>query len=169
MKNVFFNLIVPLIFLASCTKKEDICNSSDSTIIAPASETANVQSYLTTNNLTATQHPSGVFYKITQTGTGNSIVNLCSTVTVRYAGRLTSGTYFDPPTAGATSTASFALGQVIVGWQKTLPLISSGGKIILYIPPSLGYGNVDVKDKNNVVVIPANSILIFEIELLNVS
>jgi FKBP-type peptidyl-prolyl cis-trans isomerase FkpA len=55
------------------------------------------------------------------------------------------------------------LGQLIVGWQKGLPLISSGGKITLYIPPSLGYGSAAAGS------IPANSILIFDIELISVS
>ena len=84
-------------------------------------------------------------------------------VTVKYAGRLTNGTYFDPTTPGTTSTATFALWQVIVGWQKGVPLISAGGKISLYIPPSLGYGSVPKGS------IPANSILIFDIELVSVS
>jgi len=81
-------------------------------------------------------------------------------------GRLTNGTVFDQSPAGGTKT--FTLGGLIPGWQKGIPLISSGGKITLYIPPSLGYGSVDVK-QNNIVIIPANSILIFEIDLVAVS
>lgn len=167
MKNIFLFLVASVFFL-SCTK-DNTCNYNYSTVVASASETANIETYLTANGITGAQkHPSGFYYKITQAGTGKAIVNLCSVVTVNYAGRLTNGTYFDPTTPGTTSSASFQLGQVIAGWQKGLPLISSGGKITLYIPPSLGYGAVDVKN-NGVVVIPANSILIFDIELVSVS
>lgn len=156
-------LIVSLIGL-SCTKNNNTCNYNDSTITAPANETTAVETYLTSNGITGAQkHSSGFYYKITQAGTGKAIVNLCSNVSVKYAGHLTNGTYFDPTTPGTTSAASFVLGQVIVGWQRGLPLISAGGKITLYIPPSLGYGNVAVGS------IPPNSILIFDIELVNVS
>ncbi len=163
MKKTLFSFVILSAIAFSCSKKDTTCGYSDSNITAPASEIANVQSYLTTNSITATQHPSGFFYKINQVGSGQAVVNLCSMVTVKYAGRLTNGTYFDPTTAGTVSTATFTLWQVIVGWQKGVPLISSGGKITLYIPPSLGYGSAV---KGN---IPANSILIFDIELVSVS
>jgi FKBP-type peptidyl-prolyl cis-trans isomerase len=163
MKKILFGFVILSVISYSCSKKDATCGYSDSNITAPASEIANVQSYLTTNSITATQHPSGFFYKINQVGTGGAVVNLCTMVTVKYAGRLTNGTYFDPTTAGTVSSATFALWQVIVGWQKGVPLISSGGKITLYIPPSLGYGSTA---KGN---IPANSILIFDIELVSVS
>ncbi|HEY8688210.1 MAG TPA: FKBP-type peptidyl-prolyl cis-trans isomerase, partial [Chitinophagaceae bacterium] len=83
---------------------------------------------------------------------------------VTYAGRSTSGAVFDPtPGSGLNHrTATFTLGQVIVGWQKGLPLIRAGGMITLYIPPSLGYGSSPFGS------IPANSILIFDIELIDV-
>ena len=137
---------------------------NDSNITASASEVTDIETYLNTAGITGAQkHPSGFYYKITQAGSGKAIVNLCSIVTVNYAGRLTNGTYFDPTTPGTTRSASFTLGQVIVGWQKGLPLISAGGKITLYIPPSLGYGSTAAGS------IPANSILIFDIELVNVS
>lgn len=162
MRKKFLAVIIISILFISCGKKDVVCNYNDSTVTAPASETANVQAYLTTNSITATLHPSGFYYKITQTGTGAAITNLCTVVNVKYAGRLTNGTYFDPTTPGTTSSASFQLGQVIIGWQKGLPLISAGGKITLYIPPSLGYGS------NPAGSIPANSILIFDIELVSV-
>lgn len=162
MKNILFGFIALSVVCLSCGKKDTTCSYNDSGMIAPASEVANVQAYLTTNSITATQHPSGFFYKINQAGTGAAVVNLCSVVSVKYAGRLTNGTYFDPTTPGTTSAATFTLGQVIVGWQKGVPLISAGGKITLYIPPSLGYGS------SAAGTIPANSILIFDIELVSV-
>jgi FKBP-type peptidyl-prolyl cis-trans isomerase FkpA len=161
MKNILLGLIILSAVCISCSKKDVACNLNDSNITASASETANVQAYLTANSITATPHPSGFYYKITQTGTGQAIANLCSNVTIKYTGKLTNGTVFDQTAVGATAT--FTLGQLIVGWQKGLPLISSGGKITLYIPPSLGYGSAAAGS------IPANSILIFDIELISVS
>lgn len=144
----------------SCSKDE-ACNYNDSTVTASASETTSVENYLASANITGAQkHPSGFYYKITQTGTGSAVVNLCSAITIKYVGKLTNGTVFDQTTGAETRT--FILGELIPGWQKGIPLISSGGKITLYIPPSLAYGSAPRG------AIPANSILIFDIELVSV-
>jgi FKBP-type peptidyl-prolyl cis-trans isomerase len=171
MKNIVPAFILVITLFASCAKNDQTCNYNDSTVVASSSETAAVETYLTSKGITgAIKHPSGFYYKITQVGTGKAVVNLCSVVAVNYAGKLTNGTYFDPTTPGTTSSASFSLGQVIAGWQKGLPLINAGGKITLYIPPSLGYGSTDVKNPTTgAVVIPANSILVFDIELVSVN
>ncbi|MDB5221604.1 MAG: peptidylprolyl isomerase FKBP-type [Chitinophagaceae bacterium] len=171
MKNIVLGFIILSAVCISCTKKDETCNLNDLSVTASASEVTNLETYLATAGITGAQkHPSGFYYKITQTGTGKAIVNLCSVVTVNYTGRFTNGIYFDPTTPGATSSTYFRLGDVIAGWQKGLPLISSGGKITLYIPPSLGYGSSDVKNQaTGAVIIPGNSILIFDIELVSVS
>ena len=57
------------------------------------------------------------------------------------------------------NTADFMLNGVIPGWTDGIPLIKQGGRIHLYIPPSLGYGNRAVES------IPANSILLFDVTL----
>lgn len=164
MKN-FFLLIIIITAFASCAKKDETCNYSDATVTASATEIQDIQNYLAANGITgAQQHPSGFFYKITSQGNGQAIANLCSTVTINYTGKLANGTIFDQNT-----NVPLVLGKLIVGWQKGLPLISKGGKITLYIPPSLGYGSQDVKDQQGRVVIPANSILIFDVELVNIS
>jgi FKBP-type peptidyl-prolyl cis-trans isomerase FkpA len=74
-------------------------------------------------------------------------------VRATYIGKLTNGNQFD------AGTADFGLNQVIRGWTNGIPLIKQGGKIHLYIPPSLGYGNQAQGP------IPANSILIFDVTL----
>ena len=166
MKNIFLVIFIAFTFLSSCAKKDAECNSTDSAVVASATEIQNVQNYLNTNNITGTtQYPSGFFYKVTLAGSGAAVVNLCSKVTVKYVGKLTNGNVFDQNAAGV----SFTLGGLIAGWQKGIPLIKSGGKITLYIPPSLGYGPNDKRDPTtNNVIIPGNSILIFDIELVNV-
>ena len=55
------------------------------------------------------------------------------------------------------------LSQVVVGWQQGIPLIAPGGNITLYLPPSLAYG------PQAQTGIPANSILIFKIDLLGIN
>ncbi len=113
------------------------------------------------------EHASGVFYTITTQGTGTK-PDICSNITVKYSGSLIpSGTVFDA-TQPSSAGVNFALGGLIVGWQQVLPLLNAGGKITLYIPPSLGYGQNNVRDQNQNIVIPGNSYLKFEIELLNV-
>lgn len=122
-----------------------------------------MESYLSTNSITAVKHASGMYYQVITNGSGAN-PQLCSTVSVSYTGRLTNGTIFD-----SQNLISFELGRVIVGWQKGLPLIQKGGRIKLYIPPSLGYGGNDIRDNVGNIVIPANSILIFDVEIFDVN
>ena len=142
------------IILSSC-KKDDNCKYTESAVVVPASEMANLQTWVSANRPLAIQHPRGFYYEITAAGTGTVTPSVCSNVTVKYAGYLTNGFKFDENTTGIT----FALGQLIVGWQRGIPLIKTGGSINLYLPPSLGYGSSASGP------IPANSILIFNIQL----
>lgn len=124
---------------------------------ASAAEIQSVQDFLTANGITAQQHCSGLFYRIDTEGTGAS-PGICSAVRITYEGRLTNGNVFE----STTSPVAFNLYQLITGWKNGLPLIKAGGRIYLYIPPSLGYGSAANGS------IPANSILIFRVDLLEV-
>jgi FKBP-type peptidyl-prolyl cis-trans isomerase len=101
---------------------------------------------------------SGLYYIITQEGTGDH-PTLQSTVKVRYKGYRLNGDVFDQ-TSG-TSTATFPLTQLILGWQEGIPLLKKGGKGTFFCPSDLAYGSQQVGD------IPPNSVLIFEIELVD--
>lgn len=160
MKKQFLALMTVLLLLAACKKKGSDCPYQDQNVAAPSSEITALQSWINTNAPGATQHTSGVFYVITNPGAGGT-ASVCSSVTVKYTGSLLNGTVFDQNSTGFSSL----LGQLILGWQKGLPLIKAGGSITLYIPPSLGYGSQDVRNNNGVVVIPANSYLKFTIDL----
>jgi len=83
-------------------------------------------------------------------------------VSVHYTGKLQNGTVFD--TSVGKSPIEFTLGggYVIPGWDQGLVGMKVGGKRLLIIPPSLGYGGQDYGP------IPANSTLIFEVELVKV-
>ncbi len=155
---IAFSAIITLT-LTSCLKdKTTDCNASLGNPQAPATEIANVQAYLTSQNITnATQHSSGLFYIIIDPGTGTSPTQ-CNSVAVRYTGKLTNGSIFDQ----ATSPVAFALSNLITGWRIGIPLIKTGGTIRLFVPPSLGYGDRITGS------IPQNSILVFDIDLVNV-
>jgi FKBP-type peptidyl-prolyl cis-trans isomerases 1 len=144
-------LLLLTVAFITCKKKEN-CDSPDTK--APQSEIDDVKKYITDNNIKATQHPTGLFYEIIKPGNEYK-PNVCKTVEVNYKGMLTNSSVFDQ-----NNNAKLPLSRVIVGWQQGLPLIGITGKIVLYIPPTLGYGS-SAQPK-----IPANSILIFEIELL---
>jgi FKBP-type peptidyl-prolyl cis-trans isomerase len=163
IKKIFFALLVVVAF-AGCLKHTETntttCTYDPCAYKAKATEVDSLRKYLAANNITATEHCSGVFYKISNPGTGATPI-VCKRVAVRYKGMLTNGNVFDEQTSAQT----FYLNGVITGWTNTVPLIKEGGSITLYIPPSLGYGSQDVRDRNNAVVIPANSILVFTINL----
>lgn len=161
MKKIISLSVLVLALLSSC-KKDDECKSAPPAIVAPADEVQAVKDYLTSKSITAIQDPSGVFYVNTQEGTGTATPTVCSTINFIYKGTLTNGNVFDGP-----STLTYPLEQLIAGWQIIIPKMKKGGKTTLYIPPSLGYGSREIKDNLGNVIIPANSILIFDIELLN--
>ncbi len=84
-------------------------------------------------------------------------------VTVHYTGWLTSGAKFDSSLdRGEPFTFRVGGRQVIAGWDRGVPGMKVGGKRRLVIPPEMGYGSRPVGP------IPANSTLIFEVELLKV-
>jgi len=140
-----------LLLLGACKKKTN-CDAPDTT--APASEVTQLESYLNANGLTAVKDSRGFYYDLQIPG--GSKPDNCSTVKVNYQGRLTNGSVFDNGTG-----ASFPLANLITGWKQGIPLVGKGGKIVLYLPPSLGYGSQAQQG------IPANSILIFTIELVD--
>jgi FKBP-type peptidyl-prolyl cis-trans isomerase FkpA len=156
---LFFSALV----FFSCKKKSDSCNYSESNVKAPQEEIDSLENYLTTHYIDAIPHSSGIFYYIDSMGTGNK-PDVCSTVTVTYQGSLLSNNYVFE---SRTTPVDFALGGLIIGWQKGLQAIKSGGGIVLYIPPSLGYGSSDITSGGQ-VIIPANSYLKFVISLRNV-
>jgi FKBP-type peptidyl-prolyl cis-trans isomerase FkpA len=161
MRRTLLCLLCVYLCASSCFKKNDGCGTEDNTV-APTSEQKAVKAYLDSNNITATLNQSGFYYSIVSQGSG-STPNLCSHITVSYKGQLTDGTIFDQEVGQI-----FTLGDLIDGWKKGLPLIKSGGEVKLYIPPSLGYGSAGLKDDSGNIVVPPNSILIFDIDLLGV-
>jgi len=105
---------------------------------------------------------SGLQYiKITE-GSGE-VAKDGDTVSVHYTGSLPDGTEFDS-SIKRNSPLSIVLGegQLIKGWVEMLRLMKKGDKVKAWVPSSLGYG-----EQGN-QVIPANSLLVFEMELLDI-
>ncbi len=87
------------------------------------------------------------------------------TITVNYVGALENGTVFDASAKhGGPATFQIGVGQLIKGWDLGIPGMKIGGKRKLIVPPSLGYGSQNIGNG----LIPPNSTLVFEVELLAV-
>jgi FKBP-type peptidyl-prolyl cis-trans isomerase len=105
----------------------------------------------------------GIYYTVEVEGSGRKALP-GDYVTVHYTGTLLDGSKFDS-SKDRNAPFSFQIGtnRVIQGWEKGIPLFPVGGKGKLYLPSSLAYGDRAVGGR-----IPANSPLIFEIEVLDV-
>lgn len=150
------NCIVKAVVLAllvsglSCKKKKVVDQATaDRNIITK---------YIADHNLNAQSNSDGLYYVISNAGTGAQ-PGANSNVTVSYKGYLTNGSVFDQT---SSSGATFNLANVIKGWQEGIPLFKKGGNGILLIPSALGYGGQAQGS------IPANSVLVFEVTLINV-
>lgn len=158
-----FSIAAGLLLLGSC-KKDNSCAFRDSSQTAPEIERVALADSLEKHGIrNALQHPSGFYYQIEQQGSGPFIANLCNSVTVDYWGGFFNGNGFD-----SSRSSTFTLGQVVVGWQKALPLVNQGGKINIYIPPSLGFGNTPRPGPGGEILIPSNSYLVFKVEVLKI-
>jgi len=122
-------------------------------------DTLIIQQYLADHQLTAQkQKESGIYYIINDSGDVNH-PNDYSVITVNYKGYLTNDSIFNQTKADESYTVP--LNTLISGWRYGVPLIGNEGKIVLFLPSFYGYGSEAVGS------IPANSVLIFDIELVS--
>lgn len=143
-------LLLVLFLLPSCAKRKAKKQAEEDDQI--------IQSYISDNNLNATRTESGLYIVIESQGTGAGCSGF-SDVTVAYAGYFTNGAVFDQSDAQGIT---LNLAQVIEGWHEGIPYFKEGGIGKLLIPSALGYG------PNGTGGIPPNSVLIFDIELIDV-
>lgn len=106
--------------------------------------------------------PSGLQYQVVKSGEGTTSPAAESTVSVHYTGMLINGTVFDSSVERG-EPASFPVNGVIKGWTEALQLMKVGDKWKLYIPSELGYGA-----RGAGANIPPHSLLIFDVELLEI-
>lgn len=122
--------------------------------------------YFKQHDLHPQKTESGIYYVITKKGEGKKPIP-GQTVKVMYTGKLLNGKVFDSnidPQFGHTDPLSFALGRgrVIQGWDEGIGLLNKGAKATLFIPSHLAYGENPPTAK-----IPPNSVLVFDVELLD--
>jgi FKBP-type peptidyl-prolyl cis-trans isomerase FkpA len=144
-----------LVLLAACSKDNNVYDPGPQL----TKDIATIDAYIKTNHLTATKDSaSGIYYNIVAPGNGvDSVKYFGTTVTVLYKGKLLAdSTVFD---STGTTPRVFTYNDVIGGWQFGLTKITKGGKITLYLPSYWAYGTQGKPG------IPANSILIFDIEM----
>lgn len=106
---------------------------------------------------------SGLQYVFTELGEGSQAKS-GDKVSVHYIGKLTDGKEFDNSyKRGTPFSFTIGEGKVIKGWDQGIALINVGDKAVFTIPSELAYGPMEIPG-----LIPANSTLIFEVELLNI-
>ncbi|MFZ4523573.1 MAG: FKBP-type peptidyl-prolyl cis-trans isomerase [Bacteroidales bacterium] len=122
-----------------------------------------MKQYLIDNNITEQPTASGLIYVEKQKGTGTR-ATAGKKVKVHYTGTLLNGTKFDS-SRDRNEPIEFFLGrgQVIKGWDEGIALMSVGTKATLIIPSNLGYGARAMGRD-----LPANSTLVFDVELMDV-
>ncbi|SNC68543.1 FKBP-type peptidyl-prolyl cis-trans isomerase [Hymenobacter gelipurpurascens] len=125
-----------------------------------------LQDYIKKNNLKAQKDASGVYYVVTQPGSGVK-PKQGQIVSVKYKGTLLDGKVFDTsekaPNNGKPIEFPIGVGQVIPGWDKAIPLLNKGSKATILIPSSLAYGQ-----RGAGADIPADAVLRFDVELVDV-
>ena len=107
-----------------------------------------------------TKTASGLYFRDLTVGTGATVL-VGKRVSIHYIGWLSSGTQFDANQPGSSPFQfTVGTGQVIPGFDEGVRGMAIGGRRQLIIPPSLGYGSTASGP------IPANSILVFQIDLV---
>lgn len=149
MKFIYPIFLIAVIFGSCAKKKAEKQAKIDDDII---------KEYIASHGLSATTTESGLYVVIENPGTG-AACNSFATVKASYKGYFTNGEVFDSSSAAGIE---FDLQAVIQGWTEGIPYFKEGGNGILLIPSALGYG------KNGNATIPGNTVLIFDVKLLEV-
>lgn len=145
MKRIIILLILPLFFTCNKAENLNILNQGEDDIIA----------FIEEKNLDATKTSTGLYYVIDEKGDGIPIKSN-SNVTVAYKGYFLNGVVFDQ---SGPDGITFNLSQVIPGWTEGITYFNEGGKGMLIIPPSLGYGSHGTSS------IPGGAVLVFDIDI----
>lgn len=153
----FPRALVAAVFLAACSPNDSTAPVQPETTL----ESQVWASSLNINLSAMTKLASGVYILDQVVGAGATLTGSPS-VRVYYTGWLANGTRFDG-NVGNASPLTFNLGGLIPGWQSGMQGMKVGGKRRLVIPSSQGYGTVANGP------IPANSNLVFDIELVGLN
>ena len=167
MNRVLLILLLCVVGFSSCKKGYDSL-AEERTQAAKDDEL--IQNYIADNNLgdvakriDSAGIATGVYYIELKAGTGNALFTNASRITIDYTGKvLTTGYLF----ANSNSFhPSFSLGEVLRAWKLAIPQMQKGGKIRILAASRYAYGPYPQDD----ISLPANSLVDFEIELLDVT
>lgn len=134
--------------------------------VAIVEETKQLEKYLSSKNFKATKTPMGTFVLVETVGDASAKIDSGKVAVLKYRGYTTEGKEFD---SNIDTTAKKPLLEVLIGQHSVIPgfedglkQFNKGGKGKIFIPASLGYGNVAQPN------LPANSNLIFDVEIVDV-
>lgn len=151
MKNKISILVSMLILASGCsTYSENDLKLFDEKI----------QSFIASNDLEYSKSESGLYFKIIEEGEGDNYIKYNDQVTFCYRGKFLDGNVFQE--INENNPITFKLRELIIGWQESISLLKTKGQINVIIPPQLGYGNKQTE------LIPPNTILVYEIKILEV-
>ena len=148
------------------TEAEFVKEEADKVAKQNAIDDKALEAYFKEKGIKATKTASGLYYTVDREGTGEKI-KAGQLVGVNYTGKFLDGKVFDSNTDTAfhhvqTFSLPVGVGRVIKGWDEGLQLLKPGSKATFYIPSSLAYGS------NERPGLPANSILVFDVELIDI-
>ena len=123
-----------------------------------------ILNYAIDNNLDVQMTQKGLFFLIKNEGKGN-LLKWGDKISANYTGQFLDGKIFDS-TKTKGEPMSFYIGNMIDGWNEGLQLLRPGAKAIFLVPSALAYGEKGIKDKKERDIIPANSVLRFDIEII---
>ena len=110
--------------------------------------------------------PSGLMYKVVKGGApGNAHPTVTDVALVSYEGHLIDGSTFDKSQQPVPFPV--APGATVPGFSEGLRLMTKGAKYRFWMKPALAYGPDEKRDQSGRVVIPANSTLVFDVELID--
>ena len=147
----WIGLFVLLLTITSCTtySEKDLAGFDQE-----------IQAYLDSNGIAMERTEEGLYYSIIEEGVGEKTIAYNDQIVFAYKGSFLSGNTFQ--VIGKEEPLEFRVNQLIIGWQDALMMLKEGGKINIIIPPQLGYATQSSD------VIPANTVLKYELEVLEV-
>ena len=166
MKNLFYTLLfASLIVLFNACNKDDSSNAWREANLNAYDAITKDASY---QELRTKSGPSGVYYKVIQSGTGTEYPLQTSNVKILYKGSYYDGTIFDTGTSQSNTPTEFSLSGTVRGFSFALQNMVAGDKWEIWVPYYLGYGDTDYYDPVTYqLTVKAYTTLVFEVELVS--
>lgn len=158
MKKSFILLFSAMALLSACSESQSEKDTEEKDYVETKYD-KEISAFLEDKDWSPERQESGLYVYIENEGSEEK-PTLDSYLKIHYKGTLLNGEAFDG-TGEYPASFPFTMSNLIPGWQEGLTFFGKGGKGKLLIPPALGYG------ENPAGNIPPNSVLYFEIELVD--